>query len=229
MSDYQPAPPGAPPSKNVIDRRTATTHGLAALIAVLIGMLTGRVSAPKPDADAALVSSVSTALDRAQDFWRRELGRKWRDARVVMLDQPLGTPCGPATSETGPFYCPADEKIYIDLSFLRDVRGELARAYVVAHEIGHHAQKVNRENVDAEASVDVELEADCYAGAWMRDELGRDRASRADLEAAIGEAQAVGDDRLCPQCSPEEWTHGSAAMRAEAVGRGAAGEVCRGR
>lgn len=219
-------PDQVPVSKNVIDRRKAASHGLAALIAMIIGLLTGRVTAPA-DPDRDLVGTVSAALDRAQDYWSRTLGTRWRDARVVLLDQFTMTPCGAADEQSGPFYCPADRRVYLDLSFLRVIDGELARRYVIAHEVGHHVQRVLGEDGEERSSVEVELEADCYAGAWIRDEMARGRVGSTDVAGALAEAAAVGDDRLCPSCSPETWGHGSSDMRVAAVRRGMMGESCR--
>ncbi len=211
---------------NVIDRRKATTHGLAGLVGFLLGLV-GRGLAPStggPDDD--LVQLVSTALDRGQEFWSQHSDApRWRDAHVVLIDSPERSACGVMGPETGPSYCPPSERIYVDLSFLREIHGDLARAYVISHELGHHVQKV-RSEYGARPSVDVELQADCYAGRWMRDELDRGHVSPGDVTDALAEAAAVGDDRICPTCSSEQWTHGTAAQRSAAVQRGLGGDLC---
>lgn len=227
MGAMDPMPTTEPVSKNVIDRRkAAASHGLAALLALLVGLLTGRVTKAPSDPDRDLVGTVSAALDRAQDYWSGKFAGRWRDARVVLLDQAFMTPCGVADELSGPFYCPEDQRVYLDLSFLRAVDGELARRYVIAHEIGHHVQQLSHRLGEERPSVDVELEADCFAGAWIRDEMTRGRVNSTDVESALAEAAAVGDDRLCPTCSPETWGHGSSEMRVAAVRRGMMGEPC---
>ena len=208
-----------------MDRRRVALRGLALVVAAVVAFLTGRALAPRPDPDAGLVIEVSRALDRGQDYWRARLP-EWRDAKVVLIDRPERTPCGVADQTSGPFYCPADERVYLDLSFLRAVEGELARAYVIAHELGHHAQKVLR-HLSGSGAVAEELEADCLAGAWIRDEVERGHVENGDVELALAEAAAVGDDRVCPTCSIEQWTHGSSAQRVAAVRRGIEGEPCR--
>jgi predicted metalloprotease len=223
--------PGAPPSKNVIDARARASltrrGGIFAALLAAFGL--GRVTTPSPDPDADLVTLTSAALDRAQDYWAPRVaaaGVAWRDARVVLVDRPERTPCGTVDRTSGPFYCPADQRVYLDLTFLRAVDGQLARAYVIAHEIGHHVQRLVGDRPGA-TSVDVELEADCYAGEWVRDEVERGRVSGGDVDDALAEAAAVGDDRICPSCSPETWTHGSSAERAAAFRRGITGDGCR--
>jgi len=214
-------------SKNIIDKRsTATQHGISAVIGLLIGIFLGVKTAALPQPpDKDLVQITSTALDRGQTYWSHQVPG-WRDAHVVLIDTETSTPCGPANKSTGPFYCPSDEHIYLDLSFLRTIKGDLARAYVVAHEIGHHVQKIRDELGALHQSVDIELGADTYAGCWMRTESVANHVALSEIDAALAEAQAVGDDRLCPSCSPETWTHGSSAARAAAVSKGLRGESC---
>lgn len=210
-------------SANVIDRRPAfaAAAGVALFLATILAAITHKAPpAPPTDPDADLVAGVSTALDRGQLFWATKVP-SYRHAKVVLYADHTTSACGLAQSASGPFYCPGDELIYIDLSFLRAIKGELAQAYVVAHELGHHVQKLRKE-IDG-ASIPVELGADCYAGEWMREEQLAGRLDAGDVPAALAEAAAVGDDRLCPTCSPEQWTHGSAAQRDAAVTAGLAG------
>ena len=137
----------------------------------------------------------------------------------------------------GPFYCPQDEKVYIDLGFYRELRdrfgapGDFAQAYVIAHEIGHHVQNVlglservremqeRRPDAANQLSVLLELQADCFAGVWAHSTQQRDILERGDVEEGIGAAAAVGDDRIQKQAgarvNPETWTHGSSAQRVE--------------
>jgi uncharacterized protein len=168
-----------------------------------------------------------------QDVWEKEfaeMGRHYRPATLVLFDQATSTGCGPGSSATGPFYCPLDERIYIDLSFFRQLHeqfgapGDFAQAYVVAHEFGHHVQNVlgtmdevrTAQQTDADAanqlSIALELQADCYAGVWGHDVHQRGDLERGDLEEGMNAAAAVGDDRLQPD-APERWTHGSSEQR----------------
>ncbi len=216
-------------SKNVIDHRqlAAATHGSVGIIALLLGVLTGRATAPTSTVDVDLMQVTSTALDRGAAFWINQLDPgQWRDARVVVINHDENTPCGIANQMSGPFYCPPSEHIYLDLSFLRAITGDLARAYVVAHELGHHVQKLRGEFLNRD-SVAVELQADCYAGMWMHDEQLHKHLADGDLTAAAAEAAAVGDDRICPGCSTESWTHGSSEQRVAALLKGVGGSACR--
>lgn len=214
-------------SKNVIDRRKATTHGLAGFIGLVLGFFGGglRPSAHGPDAE--LVQTVSTALDRGQEFWSRNSdANHWRDARIVLIDEDEKTACGVVGKLTGPVYCPSAEKIYLDLSFLYAIEGQLARSYVIAHELGHHVQRV-RSELAGRSSLDLELEADCLAGRWIKSEQDGGHLAAGDIDAALVEAASVGDDRICPTCSSEQWTHGSSEQRIASVRRGIGGDACR--
>jgi predicted metalloprotease len=150
------------------------------------------------------------------------------------------TGCGFGDAATGPFYCPVDEIVYIDLGFFRELAGKLgakgqfAEAYVVAHEVGHHVQKILgiSQRVDAMrhttgatgASVRLELQADCFAGIWAHSTEERSLLEAGDIDSALGAAAAVGDDRLQRQAtgtvSPESWTHGSSEERTRWFKRG---------
>jgi predicted metalloprotease len=225
-------------SKQVEDHRPGrqvATHGLAAGIGgavALILALLGR-GAPPPrtdpqDPDHDLVSITSTALDRGDDYWAAHLEpRVWRMPHLVLIDHGHGetTPCGAASFQTGPFYCPPNERIYLDLEFLRAITGDLARAYVTAHELGHHVQKIRGE-IAGRQLIDIELGADCYAGMWMHAEQLAGHLGKSDVETALLEAAAVGDDRLCPTCGQDLWKHGSSAQRVEAVKVGIDGGSC---
>lgn len=216
-------------SPNVIDHRKVASHGITFLIAMICGVLLGH-GAPKQPAepDDDLVAITSTALDRGDDFWHARDPQGWRSPHVVLIPEAgETTPCGRADEASGPFYCPPNERIYVDVRFLRAIRGDLARAYVTAHELGHHVQKLRHE-LDGRPSIDIELEADCYAGQWMADEQAHGHLAPGDIETALAEAAAVGDDRICPGCSSEQWSHGSSAQRVAAVQRGFAGGACAG-
>jgi predicted metalloprotease len=212
-------------STNIIDRRHVIGGALGALLASLVAVFMGGGGRAK-DPDDDLVAVTSTALDRGDAFWEHQNGSEWRSPHVVLIPtagEP--TPCGKADEATGPFYCPVNERIYVDVKFLRAIHGDLARAYVTAHELGHHVQKLRRE-LDGRPSVDIELGADCYAGRWIADEQNRGHLGAGDVETALAEAAAVGDDRLCPGCSPEQWTHGPSWQRVDAVKRGISGATC---
>jgi uncharacterized protein len=183
--------------------------------------------APQAGADDDLSSFVGFVLDDVQSTWK-QLAPNYRPADLVLFTDATATGCGYGSAASGPFYCPRDEKVYIDLAFYRDLRdrfgapGDFAQAYVIAHEIGHHVQRQSREL--GEGGVDVELQADCYAGVWARSAASRDLVEAGDFREALGAAAAVGDDRLQRQSgravNPESWTHGSSEQRAAAFARG---------
>lgn len=189
-------------------------------------------------ADDPLVQEMSAALDDIQSFWAGEdgLGSRYRDATLVLFTDGVSTGgCGNAPSSVGPFYCPADQQAYIDLSFFRELEsrfgapGDFARVYVLAHEIGHHVQNLEGTSGEVrqlqqsdpgranELSVRLELQADCYAGLWGRSAQDRGLIEPGDLEEGLGAAEAVGDDTIQEQAggsvNPETWTHGSAESR----------------
>lgn len=183
---------------------------------------------------------VGRVLASTEDVWTavfRENGRRYDPPRLVLFSGAVQSACGVAGSAVGPFYCPADQQIYIDLAFFRDMdrrlgaSGDFAQAYVIAHEVGHHVQaelgvarRVGelRERVgQAEGnalSVRMELQADCFAGVWARRaHEARGILERGDIEEGLGAAAAVGDDRLQRRARgevvPESFTHGSSAQR----------------
>jgi predicted metalloprotease len=185
-----------------------------------------------------LVQFVSFVLDDVQGVWQRKFregGDEYRPARLVLFTQSTGTGCGFATSEVGPFYCPSDETVYLDLDFFRELRrrfgapGDFAQAYVIAHEIGHHVQHlqgvsdaVHEESQRRPArandlSIRLELQADCLAGVWGHTTERRELLQAGDLQEGLDAAAAVGDDRIQRQATgstnPETWTHGSSRQR----------------
>jgi uncharacterized protein len=171
----------------------------------------------------------------AQDVWTQifqDANRQYPRAPVVTFTSGTQTGCGPASSATGPFYCPADNKVYLDLSFFQELSqrfgapGDFAAAYVIAHEIGHHVQSVlgiegnvrRQQRDDPDNAnlylVRLELQADCFAGVWAHSTYERGLLEEGDIEEGLGAAAAVGDDRLGAR-SREQWTHGSSALRTE--------------
>jgi predicted metalloprotease len=184
---------------------------------------------------------VAFVLDDVQASWRQafsERGLPYRNAKLVLFTDATQTGCGYGRAATGPFYCPEDERVYIDLGFYRELEhrlgahGDFAKAYVVAHEIGHHVQKLlgTSEKVGAHAqgatsgSVRLELQADCYAGVWAHSTGQRDVLQAGDIESAVHAAAAIGDDRLQKQAtgtvSPDSFTHGTSAQRVRWFSRG---------
>lgn len=184
-------------------------------------------------------------VDDIQNTWTQMFqkeGIQYPRANVIVYRDITQTACGTGQAASGPFYCPADGNVYLDLSFFTELDrrfgapGDFAQAYVVAHEIGHHVQNVlgtsdrvqqarQRGSRDAnELSVRLELQADCYAGVWGHFAAQRDLLVPGDVEEGLAAAQAVGDDRIQEMSgrsvSPESWTHGSAAQRAEWFNRG---------
>lgn len=219
----------------------------------LMGMLdqgmptAASVPAGKPPADDEMARFVSKVLSSTEDTWRdvfRQSGREYEDPKLVLFTGATPTACGTGQSAMGPFYCPGDRKVYIDLAFYRDLRerfeapGEFAQAYVIAHEVGHHVQhllgisdrvRAARGRVGAaEAnalSVKLELQADCFAGVWGRsaDTMKR-MLEPGEIEQALNAAAAIGDDRLQQQSRgvviPESFTHGSSEQRVRWFKRG---------
>jgi uncharacterized protein len=186
-------------------------------------------------------------FNSVQGTWERTFsaqGDSYERAKVVFYRQGVDTACGSASSAVGPFYCPGDRRVYLDLSFYRDMEtqlqasGDFAWAYVIAHEVGHHVQqqlgtsdevgRIRRDDPDRanEASVRLELQADCYAGVWAKTVF--DQLDPGDLDEAIRASEAVGDDRLQQQSgrriNPDSFTHGSSAQRHAWFERGRARE-----
>ena len=193
-----------------------------------------------PDPDRRLAQFVSFVLDDVQNFWEDTFsgsGREYRRAELVLFEAGTNSGCGGATEQIGPHYCPADERVYLDLSFFKDLRtdfgapGDFAQAYVVAHEIAHHVQHVMGINEQVrreqeadqdranELSIRLELQADCLAGVWAFTTFERDLLESGDLREGLDAAAAVGDDRIQEEATGsidrESWTHGSSDQRVE--------------
>lgn len=185
-----------------------------------------------------LVQFVSFVLDDTQKTWTQILsaqGVPYRHAKLVLFRDSIDSACGMAQSATGPFYCPQDEKVYIDLGFYTELKqrfgapGEFAQAYVLAHEIGHHIQKLTgiEEKIRAAQerdpssarplSVRLELQADCFAGVWGYSTSQRNLLAAGEVQEGLNAAGAVGDDRLqrmsTGHVNPETFTHGSSQQR----------------
>ena len=188
------------------------------------------------------VQFVSFVLDDVQDTWRKKLGDRYQDTKLVLFRDAVQTGCGYGPAATGPFYCPLDKKVYIDLSFDDELQsrfgasGEFAQAYVLAHEIGHHVQRLlgiepqvrramqQRPDLQNDLSVRLELQADCFAGVWGNATNQRQILEQGDIESGLRAAAAIGDDRIQRQTQgyvqPESFTHGSSEQRVEWFKRG---------
>jgi predicted metalloprotease len=180
----------------------------------------------------------ATVLGSANDYWSETLGAQniaYSPPRLVLFRQATQSGCGRATSDVGPHYCPIDSDIYLDETFFDELErrlgaegGDVAEAYVIAHEVGHHVQNqlglFERVGNSNEQSIRLELQADCYAGLWAHSVRDRNVFLPNEISEALDAAQAVGDDRIqekvTGQVNPETWTHGSAAQRLEWFTRG---------
>jgi uncharacterized protein len=175
------------------------------------------------------------AFNDVQHFWARDLPNKWHDAKLVLFWDQVQSGCGGAESAMGPFYCPGDEKVYIDLGFYKELAqrfgapGEFAQAYVIAHEVGHHLQDVlgitqKVAGGGPSTSVKVELQADCFAGVWGHNAAERKLLDPGEAQQGLRAAASVGDDRLQKMAgrkvNPESFTHGSSEQRMHWFGRG---------
>jgi hypothetical protein len=203
--------------------------------------------AHRPPADDQMAKFVSTVLADTEDTWTelfRSQGGNYVSPKLVLFSGRTGTACGTGVSASGPFYCPGDQKIYIDLDFYRlmqqrfKVSGEFAQAYVIAHEVGHHVQhltgisdkvdQARKRGSEAQAnamSVRLELQADCFAGVWAHHaNRARSILESGDIESALGAASAIGDDALQRQSQghvvPDSFTHGTSAQRVRWFRRG---------
>jgi uncharacterized protein len=178
-----------------------------------------------------LVHFVGFVFDDVQKTWRDNLSG-FQNARMVLFRNGVNSACGTASTAVGPFYCPLDNKVYIDLSFYDELRakfgapGDFAQAYVIAHEVGHHVQNL-RDQIGRKGDRDqiaVELQADCLAGAWGKDADRRGLLEIGDIDEALNAASAIGDDTLQRKTQgrvqPETWTHGSSAQRSAAFRKG---------
>ena len=221
----------------------------------ILGLLSGgappaqvqQAPAQRPPADDRLARFVSTVLADTEDVWAgvfSQGGARYQEPRLVLFRGATPTACGTGEAAMGPFYCPADQKVYIDLGFYETLKhqlgapGEFAQAYVIAHEVGHHVQHLLgiTDRVDAlrgrqsEAqanamSVRLELQADCFAGVWAgRSQQAKNWLEQGDLEEAMNAASQIGDDTLQQNAGgavrPESFTHGSSAQRMRWFQRG---------
>ncbi len=234
-----------------------------ALILLVLSLLTGRnlftlvgdagggapasntSSANDPERDqreAPQVQFVSAMLDDMQTTWDKQLPQRYAHAKLVLFRDSIESACGFAEAATGPFYCPADQKVYIDLGFYDELKqrfgapGDFAQAYVIAHEIGHHVQNLlgieaqvrrqqkQRPERENDLSVRMELQADCLAGVWGHSTAQRNLLESGDVEEGLGAAAAIGDDRLQRmsggRVNPESFTHGSSQQRVQWFQRG---------
>ncbi len=201
------------------------------------GAQTGGGPVQAGPAEQKEVQFVSFVLDDVQSTWRQTLGPQYRDTKLVLFRDQYPSACGTADQASGPFYCPGDHKVYLDLGFYEELKqrfgapGEFAQAYVLAHEIEHHVQswmgieqKVRRmqESSPSEAnalSARLELQADCFAGVWGHSTQQRKILEDGDVQAGLNAAAAVGDDRLQKASghlvNQKNFTHGSSAQRVE--------------
>ncbi|MCB1868629.1 MAG: neutral zinc metallopeptidase, partial [Gammaproteobacteria bacterium] len=207
---------------------------------MLGGSGTESVQYQPTEEEQQLAGFVSVVLADTEDAWNRvfeRMGRRYQEPKLVLFSGSVESACGLGQAAMGPFYCPADQKAYIDLSFYRDLKlrhqapGDFAQAYVIAHEIGHHVQnllgisskvqqarqQLGRTESNA-LSVKLELQADCLSGVWAHDaDRTRQLLESGDVEEALNAASAIGDDRLQKQTrgyvTPESFTHGTSAQR----------------
>jgi predicted metalloprotease len=251
-------------SENVEDRRGVSRGGMAiggglgGIVILVIALLLGadprqlleqlpsdqqapatqpsRAANPQDDEGRKFVGAV---LADTEDVWKdifRQMGKQYREPTLVLFTDQVQSACGVAGAAVGPFYCPEDQKVYIDLSFYRELKtrfrapGDFAQAYVIAHEIGHHIQQLlgtmdqinsaRQRMSEAEAnqlSVRLELQADFFAGVWAHHAQKRGVLEEGDVEEALGAASAIGDDRLQRENQgyvvPDSFTHGTSEQR----------------
>ena len=259
-------------SDNVVDARggggmrtAGALGGGGIIIAIIYALLGGdpRVildqtqpqSAPVASAPATPASAssdpqrafVGVVLADTEDVWTKvfaSMGRRYEDPKLVLFSGRVDTACGGASSAVGPFYCPRDRQVYLDLNFFTEMsnrlgaKGDFARAYVIAHEIGHHVQNLlgvegqasaqrrgASESASNRVSVGLELQADCLAGVWAKQtDSAKHVLEPGDVEEAMGAAAAVGDDRLQQRSRgyvvPDSFTHGTSAQRVAAFSKG---------
>ncbi len=209
--------------------------GPAADVSAGTGSAGGAIDDPREE---ELVEFVSFVLDDAQATWTKILpavGGEYSRAKLVLFRDGVDSACGYAGSSTGPFYCPGDQKVYVDLGFYQELKdrfgapGDFAQAYVIAHELGHHVQHLigidqavrQRQAADPRNenaySVAMELQADCFAGVWGHETAQRGILERGDVEEGLNAAAAIGDDRMQRaagrRVTPDAFTHGSSEQR----------------
>ena len=257
-------------STNIEDRRglsggkVAVGGGLGTLLVIIIALLFGadprqileqvpsdqpsqvQTSRPRSTEEEQLKQFVSVVLAKSEDVWNeifRQNGREYREPTLVLFTDQVRSACGRADAAIGPFYCPGDERVYIDLSFYNELRqrfdapGDFAQAYVVAHEVGHHVQNqlgiMDRVNAAQQRmsqvqanqlSIRLELQADFFAGMFARYVQNQGLLDAGDIEEALQAASAVGDDRLQRQATgrvvPDSFTHGTSEQRLRWFRRG---------
>lgn len=257
-------------SRNVEDRRgmggggIAVGGGIIGVIVLLFNLFTGsdidpsqlpiggkqqttQLSPAEQKAQDELAEFSRVTLQYTEDVWNRILPQQanvaYKEPRLVLFSGAVQSACGSASSATGPFYCPGDSKIYVDLSFFKELSqrfgasGDFAMAYVIAHEVGHHVQNILgtstkvaqlRQRLSKEEynkySVMLELQADYYAGVWAHYVQGKGKLEAGDVDEALRAANAIGDDRLQKQAQgyvvPESFTHGTSAQRMQWFQRG---------
>jgi uncharacterized protein len=251
-------------SSNVEDRRgmsggrIAIGGGLGTIVILLLALLFGadprklleqlpqeganpstQASRPTNPAEEEHKKFASVVLADTEDVWSdifRQMGKQYREPTLVLFNDQVSSPCGIAGSAVGPFYCPGDEKLYLDLAFFGELRtrfrapGDFAEAYVIAHEVGHHIQNLvgTMERVNAaqrrmrkeeanQLSVRLELQADFLAGVWAHYAQKKGLLEQGDIEEALTAASAVGDDRLQREAQgyvvPDSFTHGTSEQR----------------
>lgn len=251
-------------SENVEDRRGLSRGGMAVggglggivllVIALLMGADPRQLLEQLPSQDPASRTQTSrsttpqeeerkafvlTVLANTEDLWTdlfRQMGRQYREPKLVLFEDQVESACGLAGAAVGPFYCPGDEKVYLDLSFLTELHtrfrapGDFAEAYVIAHEVGHHVQRLLgtmdrveaargrlREEENNQLSVRLELQADFLAGVWAHYAQKKGVVEPGDINEALGAASAVGDDRLQREAQghvvPDSFTHGTSEQR----------------
>lgn len=259
---------GRKQSSNVEDRRGSgggggKTPGILGIIILLVGAyygvdLSGIVGTPSLGTPTAQTSSLDTQLENElnelsrvvladteqtwTDYFARQ-GQSYTPTTLVLYNGGTSTACGTGQAAMGPFYCPSDHKVYLDLSFYEDMRTKLgaasdaAFAYVIAHEVGHHvqnllgilpkvhqAQQSTSQSQANALSVKLELQADCFAGIWANDSIRQKHFNTEDIQKAMLAAESVGDDRLQKQAQgyavPDSFTHGSSADRMKWLQRG---------
>jgi predicted metalloprotease len=240
----------APESSNVSDSRGLGTPlaiggGVGGILLAILGLVFGvdlgggqRAAGPSGQPDEKTLAFTKKVLGTTEEVWDeefRKMGKRYRPPHLELFSQQVHTGCGTAPSAVGPFYCPADEKVYIDPTFFDELQDRLggskadfSKAYVIAHEVGHHVQKLLGYHAgahDNNASVRLELQADYLAGVWANHGQRKfNFIEPGDVDSAIKTANAIGDDRLQKRAGgfvhPEKFTHGTARQRVYFFKRG---------